>query len=286
MSTRRAEPRAFDHGAPYFVARDRTFRRYVTSWLEDGIVERWAGRPARLSDGVIHSDDGPKERFVGSPRMSAVVAHLAEDLDVRFGAEVTSMVREGGGFHVVLGDERSGPFDLVLFGAPAPQTARLAPLFAERLESVRYRPAWTTLISLDEEPDELQWDSLKVESSIVAWIARNHKKPGRADAPSLVVQAEQGYSLEHLEDHETSVAGAMCEAVSTLTGISPSRMVEARAHRWRYALVEQALGEPCLWDADAGLGVCGDGCLGPRVEDAFSSGVALAGRVLSWMRGA
>jgi renalase len=48
------------------------------------------------------------------------------------------------------------------------------------------------------------------------------------------------------------------------------------AHRWRYALVERPLGEPCLWDEALRLGLCGDWCLGPRVEAAWMSGRALA----------
>jgi renalase len=31
-----------------------------------------------------------------------------------------------------------------------------------------------------------------------------------------------------------------------------------------------------VWDASAGLGVCGDWCLGDRVENAFVSGLELA----------
>jgi renalase len=39
-------------------------------------------------------------------------------------------------------------------------------------------------------------------------------------------------------------------------------------------------GEDCLWDCVERLGACGDWCVGGRVEAAFLSGVALAGRVL------
>jgi predicted NAD/FAD-dependent oxidoreductase len=57
--------------------------------------------------------------------------------------------------------------------------------------------------------------------------------------------------------------------------------VQRAAHRWRYALVETPLGESCLWDPASGIGVCGDFCLGPRVEAAWLSGTALASAVLS-----
>ena len=52
------------------------------------------------------------------------------------------------------------------------------------------------------------------------------------------------------------------------------------SHRWRYAFTESPLGQPCLWDAELSLGVCGDWCLGRRVEDAWQSGADLAVRML------
>jgi len=56
--------------------------------------------------------------------------------------------------------------------------------------------------------------------------------------------------------------------------------VVAQAHRWRYAQAAEALDLGCLWDGELGLGVCGDWCQGSRVEGAFLSGMAAAGRVL------
>ena len=53
----------------------------------------------------------------------------------------------------------------------------------------------------------------------------------------------------------------------------------AAVQRWRYALADAPLGVAALWDADAGLGVCGDWCLGARVEAAYDSGRILAGLV-------
>ncbi len=52
-------------------------------------------------------------------------------------------------------------------------------------------------------------------------------------------------------------------------------------HRWRFARSERPLGESFLWDPDARLGVCGDWCLGGRIEGAYLSGDRLAKHVLS-----
>ena len=47
-------------------------------------------------------------------------------------------------------------------------------------------------------------------------------------------------------------------------------------HRWLYAKTEQPLGTSHLWNSKLGIGVCGDWCLGHRVENAFVSGLELA----------
>ena len=52
------------------------------------------------------------------------------------------------------------------------------------------------------------------------------------------------------------------------------------AHRWLYSLVANPLNVGALWDPDLGIGACGDWCQGARIEGAFLSGQAIAGRIL------
>jgi renalase len=47
-------------------------------------------------------------------------------------------------------------------------------------------------------------------------------------------------------------------------------------HRWRYAQTTKPLGRSHIWDAKKGIGVCGDWCLGHRIEDGFVSGLEMA----------
>ena len=63
-------------------------------------------------------------------------------------------------------------------------------------------------------------------------------------------------------------------------GSPPVEPVFAAAHRWRYAKAQNPLDDGCLWDRQAMIGLCGDWCCHSRVEGAFLSGAAMAGRVL------
>jgi renalase len=89
------------------------------------------------------------------------------------------------------------------------------------------------------------------------------------------VQASAAWSREHLEDDAERVQAKLLKAFAEVTGIR-AEPTYAQVHRWRYAKTEQALGVSHLWSAATSVGVCGDWCLGHRVEDAFVSGLELA----------
>ena len=65
-----------------------------------------------------------------------------------------------------------------------------------------------------------------------------------------------------------------------LLAVPLPKVRHAVAHRWRFARVRNPLGERCLYAPELGVAYAGDGCLGPRVESAWLSGVAAAGRLL------
>ena len=69
-------------------------------------------------------------------------------------------------------------------------------------------------------------------------------------------------------------------AFFSAVGSLPEEPVFAAAHRWRYAKAQNPLDDGCLWDRQAMIGLCGDWCCNSRIEGAFLSGAAMAGRVL------
>ncbi len=71
------------------------------------------------------------------------------------------------------------------------------------------------------------------------------------------------------------MAPLLLAELADLAGAPLPAPVHLAAHRWRFSLLEQALGEPFLWDPALRLGYASDGCLGGRVEAAWLSGRAL-----------
>jgi photolyase PhrII len=284
MSTRRADEWRFDHGAQYFTARDPRFARIVRSWRDDGLVARWTGIIAVLDRGEIELKDDPTDRWVAVPGMNAVCRHLADDLAVRYEHRIVDLERDDDLWWLHSADgERSGPFDAVVVSAPAPQTAALladaAPVLTERAGSAEMAPCWAVMAGFDD-PLGLGFDGGFVHNSPLSWVSRNDSKPGRPSGESWVLHGSPEWSREHLELDTEIAAHRLADAFRDAVGRDLPQPDHLVAHRWRFALPAEPLPEPCLFDRELAIAACGDWAGGPRVEGAYLSGCAAAGRLL------
>jgi predicted NAD/FAD-dependent oxidoreductase len=251
LATRRTpEGLCFDHGAQYIRAEGAGFR------------------DALVAAGARAWPDG--QRLVGVPGMSALPRALAEGLDVRCGITVASVERAAGVWRV----EGEGGFDALVLTVPAAQAAVLAPDFAGPLARIRYAPCWTAMAAF-EAPQRLP-DTLRPDGHAIGWAARDSSKPGREPGERWVIQGGPAFSRAHLEEAPEQALARLLAAFADLAGGPLPAPTFAAAHRWRYSLLEEPLGEPCLWAPGRRLGYASDGCLGGRVEAAWDSGAALA----------
>jgi renalase len=162
--------------------------------------------------------------------------------------------------------------------------------FAQKISSVTVSPCWTLMLAfpnaLPLKPNEPlrplgpQWNAARSTHHRIAWLARESSKPARLGIERWTVQASAAWSQEHLEDDAERVKAKLLKAFAEITNIRATP-AHAQVHRWRYAKTDQALGVSHLWDAQSSIGVCGDWCLGHRVEDAFVSGLELAMKLVA-----
>lgn len=273
LATRRIEhagqTHRFDHGAQYL----RAERPGFAALLE--------------ATGTLPWPDA--KRRVPAPGMSALGRQMAQGLSLDSQRHVTALQRAEAGWmvaHLDAGLVRpgrplpevaptlDGPFDAILVTFPAEQAIPLLPAhMAGPLGVVEYAPCWTVLAGFEGAlnlPDTLRYQGP------IGWAARDSAKPGRVSAQeNWVIQADPAFSREHVQAQPETVIAALLAALP-----APAPLF-AVAHRWRFSLLEVALGQPCLWDGALGLGYASDGCLAGRAESAWESGQALAHRVLA-----
>lgn len=294
-----SEQRSFDHGAQYFTARDPRFVRHVDSWIEQGLVADWVGQVAVYDAPGLPSSAKPTRRYVGVPGMNAIARALTSDANLRTEIQVLSVVPSVGqsgsadrvALHATDGSSL-GEFDYCIVTAPAPQTAHIAahyPELSQQAARVEMNPCWSLMLSF-AEPLPLSWAGAFVNFPAthgceLSWIARNSTKPGRTEdgesaSESLVFHASAAWSKANLELSSAEVEVAMLAAFWEIVGLARRPTAHLQSHRWRYSIPTEALSVRALASADRRVIACGDWAGGPRVEGAFLSGCAAAGRVL------
>lgn len=255
---------SFDHGAAYFTAREPGFAAVVAGLGAD--VALW-----------------DRDRYVGMPRMSAMPRAMAKGLDAASSTRITQITKGKKGW--MLTDERSGshgPYDVVVVALPAPQAAELlagpAPELAAQAREAEFAPCWAVMAAW-QTPQGIAEAVYEDADDTISWAARESARPGRVEGERWVLHGSADWSRIHVESSPEAVATALLAAFTGLTGVALAAPDVAVAHRWRYARVTKALGVDHLANDD-GLLACGDWCLGARVESAWLSGTAAAGRLL------
>jgi predicted NAD/FAD-dependent oxidoreductase len=258
---------AFDHGAQYFTVRDRRLSELAAEWERDRLIARWTGRIVSFDDEGWEDVEDGINRYVGIPGMSAVAAALAGDLEIRHGQRVESL------------QPLLDTFERVIVSIPAPQAAPLVahlPSLAERTASVRMQPCWAVMTAFEERVSA-RFDAAFVHGSPLGWIARNTSKPKRDwKVDAWMLHATNAWSQAHLDDDPEHVGSFLMEAFEDLVRAGLPRAFYATVHRWRYANADPALAVGAIHDAGSRITVCGDWCLGSRIEDAFLSGLKAA----------
>jgi hypothetical protein len=296
MSTRRTgEGLRFNHGAQYFTVRDERFGRLVRSWLRDGLVQRWEPRELRigLDGGRREIRQHSKARFVARPGMNALARRLLADVDARFGTRVVGLRWEGDaeGWRLAIeGEDEALRFDALIVTAPASQTAELldgdAPALAKRVRQARLLPCWAMMIAFENDL-EIPYDAISAKGDgPVAWAARQTAAENAAERSARspdawVVHASSAWSQARLNEDDHVVRDGMLSELARIVDRPLPQIRTAMMHRWRYALVDEAVGEAALWDAERRIAAAGDWCIAGRVESAFLSGCAAADCVLA-----
>ena len=283
MSTRRNADLRFDHGAQYFTARDPRFLQQIVAWQERGLVRVWDARIATIGDRDSSKKSQSTERFVAVPGMSAICSELARELaDCRFNWAVLNVRRLEKGWILTSDEGQTLECDALVFTTPPEQARTLLadPEVDELISGVEMMPCWALMLVL-VAPLFAEYDAAFVNQGPLSWVSSQCSRPERPTANTWVLHASPEWSSMHLEKSADEVRDLLLKAARELP-LSQSITVEsAVAHRWRYALARQPLHCGAIWLGSKNLALAGDWCHGSRVEGAFLSGIAAAGRIMA-----
>lgn len=259
-----AEQVCFDHGAQYLHPSDPDFAQALVAAGARG----WAGQ------------DGAK--LVGVPGISAVPRVMAQGLTIVQHAQVSALTQEQDGWHIAgLADPLVA--QRVIVTIPAPQMAALLgadhPLSAA-VAAVTMAPCLTLMVAFPPNSPRPFPHRLDTDHPLT-WIAQNSSKVSdHTGIVTWVAQAGIAFSEMLLEESADVIIAHMLPLLCDVIGADPQTALYAQSHRWRFAQTMRALGQPFARTMDGSLYLGGDWCLGPRAQDAFTSGRAIAADIL------
>lgn len=282
MATRRIGPGRADHGAQFFTARSNRFKSFVQQWQEDGTIFTWAHGWSNDPKEDAKGDGYP--RYAGSSGMTAVPKALAQHHEIRLGCQLVSVTAVHNQWHATDEEGVSYTASALLLTPPVPQSLTLldagnvALHHDDRtaLERITYNPCIAGMFWVDGEVTLPAPGAIQRPEHTFSWLADNQRKGISPDAKLITVHVNPELSWEiwdapQAEKVERILAG-LRPFLSTQTQI-----IEAQAHRWRYA--QPTTLHPARTLSAQGvppLAFAGDAFKEARVEGAALSGLAAA----------
>jgi len=286
MSTRRAEPYFFDHGAQFFKARTGEFKAFIAPMIENGIIEIWNARFVEFENKEIIKRrpwDKHYPHYVGVPGMNAIAKHLSQSFQVALGTRVQSLSRKHDKW--LLEDDQGnalGAYDWVISAIPAEQASVLLPSslpFYSKVNTVKMTGCFSLMAGF-KNPLPLDFDAALLSGEDISWISVNSSKPGRRGPFCLLIHSTNPWADTHINDDRDQVMDYLCHQTSAVIGHDVSKADYKTIHGWRYANIEKHTGETYYIDLNTKIAVCGDWLIQGQVEAAFTSGNTLASKII------
>jgi hypothetical protein len=286
LATRRVGGASLDHGAQFFTVRSDAFRREVDRWLAEGVVHEWCR-------GFDDRPDG-HPRYAAAGGLNRVAKHLAAPLaDVRTGVQVTSVgpgapAGTDDGWRVAwAGGELRGR--AVIVSAPVPQaldllaggSTELRAEVGDALRAIRYEPTIALLLVLDRPPAVPAPGARKPADGPFEIVVDNVAK-GTSREPALTLHLRPELSAARDGDADERILDDLLPAAARWIG--GASVTASAVKRWRYATPIEPWPEATVAAAVGPTGpvlLAGDAFAGPRVEGAWSSGIAAAEELLT-----
>lgn len=308
-----ADGEVVDLGAAYFTVSSADFGARVADWVDRGLARAWfdtctvVDAPPAATGAELAADDLPQvddqkshggsqqlvTRIAGPTRFTATrgtrslvldlldVLSATKRLELRLGTRVAQVRGAANGTRPRIdGDD----FDAVILAMPDAQATRIldlqtAPALFEQLDDQPWLPVLSHIMAFHERHwahDDFWFIN---NSEVIASIADNSRRRG-SDNAVLVAHSTSELAREFFDNAEDA-APAMTAAVGHALGFTASPAFTL-TRRWGLAHPAQPREEPCGWDSEAKLAVCGDGWHGkPRIEAAWLSGKAASVEVLA-----
>jgi renalase len=293
LATRRLQGTWADHGAQYVSVHGEEFGRFIANLQQQGIVREWTRSITQLSPEGEQSSDSSRmyPRYTCPLGMTAIAKYLATDREILLSTRVVEVNIQAQAWQLTLDSGEEILTSAIVSTIPAPQfLALFQSVLSDRsdlikaVQSVKFHPNITIMAGYAiSQIVPQEWRAFRcVDDFILSWISFDSTKhPEQITQPVFVFQSTSQFARQSLEETDLEKVGKpILQKAGEYLGAWLSNPEWWQLQRWRYALVEEALGLDCLTTKFPLPLVCaGDWCAGKNLEGAYSSGIAASAAV-------
>ena len=173
---------SFDHGVQFFRIFTQTFRDFLQTAHDAGLIQPWSVRFAEIDcNRVERSLDwtADSNHWVASPYAAALPEFLSQSLHVQADYAVQSMQCRSDGWYLIGENEQAGPFDWCITATPPANAIAIMNNnigYRDQLLSRSLLPCYALMLTLNETLDT-DWQVALVKNSALSWISHNDSKP-------------------------------------------------------------------------------------------------------------
>ncbi len=287
MSTRRAAPYAFDHGAQFFTAKTEAFKTFIAPMIDTAVIACWEARFAEIKNKKIILQkqwNNAHPHYVGVPAMNAIPKYLSRDLNIQLNTRIKAIARHQSKWYITNeNDDVLGEYDWIISAIPPQQALAILPNtlpFYAMINAFKMQACFVLMLGFESNPG-LEFDIARIDDSVISCLSTNSSKPGRGKPHSLLIYSTNQWANEHADTDHTQAMNTIYQKVSEMIHLDLTPVVHKTLHKWRYANIEKQRGKTHLLDAKLGVAVCGDWFIQGRVEGAFESGFKAAKQIIS-----
>jgi predicted NAD/FAD-dependent oxidoreductase len=283
MSTRRAGPYSFDHGAQYFTVREPIFQNFIEKLKTHKLIERWNARYVEIDRYTLKNEQKwgiAEPRYIGVPGMNSIAKFLVNGVNIKLKTMINQINYNK---YWRLKDSNGNiydNFDYVVLAIPSVQSIELLPIdfkYFSLVNSIEMEPCFALMLGL-EEKHVFPYDCARIYNSDISWLSIDNSKPVRSTSnSSLIVHSTSKYAQKCLYNDSDEIITHLIELASKILKYDFKNINYKSLHKWMYANnIYRKLTNPIFFDGNYNLALCGDWCLGGRVEGAFMSGYYIA----------
>lgn len=282
---------SFDMGAQFFIAKSPEFKDFLQPYLDKGLLQAWSGKFIEIEGSSVKHENQWSDDFyhyVGTPKMTSWCKALASSLKVQQQQKITAIIPiQEGYFLESHGDQRLGPFDLILLAIPVTQAIELLPdmiSFKSQLNRYHMLSCYSMMLGFDRSLP-IDFSAAIVKQRDISWISNNLSRPNRSNQnPSLTVLSTNHYADHHQQLDKTEILTHLKQQVAQTLSTELPPTSHEDLHLWRYANIPKQQGDLCYFEPTQRIGVCGDWCQQGVVEAAYHSATRLAAKVQQSIR--